>query len=231
MIVISIMNSKGGVGKTLISLILCQYLHEDNKVCLLDIDSTKQGYGFVERRKNDFSLDMPWEYKHTTDKGEIVDIIDNAQDNDTFDVMIIDTPGHINELNIDVLARSDLTLIPMLSDAGTIDLARSTQGLVVRASRTIGRPIPYAFVFTRIKAVPIDFDFLEMIGDMRENDIPHIPTILHERQPFKSMIKGLMLKEMTVKIGGKPLHGQKSVKDAHAEAIAFTADIIEFINQ
>lgn len=231
MIVIALMSSKGGVGKTLISLLLSQYLSKsDLSVCYLDIDETRQADIFVQKRI-EMDLPIPFEYYGISDRNEVIDFIDNSIDQDKYDVMIVDTPGHIMDMNTGLLSRTNLTLIPINGAEQDIQLAIRTQAKIRREERTLGRKLPYAFVFTRIPAAIPSFHFQASIKELKEAGVPYIKQILHDRKPFFHASLGLLISEMSVKINGKRYHSLPTVEKAHKEALEFSSEVIDMINK
>src|SRR5690348_8966902 len=114
--IISLINSKGGVGKTTLSINIATYLHmqksvnTENNTCkdaVLLIDADPQGsardwYEEGGRHHLDMIvLDRP----HA--------LMDIRKDKLNYDYVFIDTPGKVDNLMAAAIAVSDLVLIPI----------------------------------------------------------------------------------------------------------------------
>jgi chromosome partitioning protein len=142
--VISLVNQKGGVGKTTIAINLASGLAlKDSSVLLVDSDPQ----GSV----------LQW---HSIQKQDFIAVDDLPQSSDSsrfrkraskFDYVIIDTPPAIREITIQVLDATDLVLIPIAPSA--LDLWSSkrvlelfeysrTKNLRKKAKVLISRKIP-----------------------------------------------------------------------------------------
>lgn len=125
MFVISIVSSKGGVGKTtLTSALAVAAASEGARVALADLDPQGSLEGWLDRRGTDELAFMEAE------KGsEAVEEIDEGQ----YDYLFIDTPPAFISTIEDTISASDLVLIPLRASALDI-LASEDAVLMARAA-------------------------------------------------------------------------------------------------
>ncbi len=123
--VISIVSSKGGVGKTtLTSALAVMAASEGKRVALVDLDPQGSLESWLDRRAGDDLSFMDAEKA-----SEAVDEIDEAQ----YDLLFIDTPPAFITTIEDAIGASDLVIIPLRASALDI-LASEDAVLMARAA-------------------------------------------------------------------------------------------------
>jgi len=154
-VIISIINTKGGVGKTSISLGLAEVL-ADRGERVLAVDADGPQASLTDRCKLiSGSYDLPF----AVDGSEEMDIEDQTKawaatmkrinralrSAPTYDHVIIDGPPSHAEVQKAMIARSDFVLIPVVTDAMSPRAARSIVA-AVRSAAEGGKSIQAAMV-------------------------------------------------------------------------------------
>src|SRR6187402_911240 len=117
---ISFLNSKGGVGKTTLSINLARSLQlSDNRVSLIDADAQGNLRDWYSMNTTGLS------YKFADRKPLLLAAHKEAKD-DKFDYLVIDTPGKLLNICSNAISISDLVVIPLTPSPldlwGTIDM-------------------------------------------------------------------------------------------------------------
>jgi len=111
--IITIMNTKGGAGKTTTVVNLARYLAEDHKVAVADVDPQKSSSNWFADRPSKFRIE-------SASFRQIQSLLARPQQF-KFDYIIIDTPAGMPEQMIKILALgSDLVIVP--SKTSMLDL-------------------------------------------------------------------------------------------------------------
>lgn len=113
--IVTIAGQKGGVGKTTISILLANYLAEQNfEVSLLDFD--KQGTASFIHKRSLASEEIESKYDVEFIKDESVKALTNHESlrrlNQSNHIFVVDTAGHLNEDYIKILMESTVVIIP-----------------------------------------------------------------------------------------------------------------------
>lgn len=113
--IVTIAGQKGGVGKTTISILLANYLAEQNfEVSLLDFD--KQGTASFIHKRSLASEEIESKYDVEFIKDESVKALTNHESlrrlNQSNHIFVVDTAGHLNEDYIKILMESSVVIIP-----------------------------------------------------------------------------------------------------------------------
>lgn len=122
--IISLQNVKGGSGKTTLTALLCQYLHENGiPVMAIDADIQRSLYNHRMRElKKNSKSEIPWQLEHldTSDPEYVKAIIEKVKRIDA--CVIIDTPGNLNDQGLLPIFRStDIAITPFLYDSDNLD--------------------------------------------------------------------------------------------------------------
>lgn len=122
--IISIVSAKGGVSKSLLAINLYDYLknEEGKKVLLLDTDSQKSAFNFLEEMKEE-------DVSEATTKKDIDYVIAEAR-KENYDYVVIDTAPTITALNAHIIEISDRVLIAVKPARFDVQSAYNTIDLV-----------------------------------------------------------------------------------------------------
>jgi len=114
--VISVVNTKGGVGKSTIAVNIADAFHRGgHKVILIDHDH-KQGTSSKWRRvAEEAERDAPLVTSADSDLQRLIEDLRTI-----YDVIIVDGPGHLDRTTAAIVAFSDLVLMPI--QASSLDL-------------------------------------------------------------------------------------------------------------
>ena len=149
--VILFSNIKGGVGKTTLCALFCEYIKENGmKVTAVDADIQASLARHRERESEaDVGHDIPWpiERLDTRNASKLEKYLKELHRKDG--VVVIDCPGNLNDNNLSLIYRSaDMIVIPMAYDVDTIDATGIFVSVVRRMSRA-----PFVFIPNRINVV------------------------------------------------------------------------------
>ncbi len=137
MIVVGILNSKGGVGKSTLTAALAVRAARDNRVCIVDLDPQGSLSGWYDRRGGP---DNP-RLLHGEDRAS--DAIETLRSTG-YDVVFLDGPPGSLLVTEDAVKCSDLVIIPMR--ASGLDLLASQD--CIRLCQRHGKP--YAVVLNDV---------------------------------------------------------------------------------
>lgn len=117
--IITVANMKGGTGKSLVSALICQYLHEkDIPVAGLDADIQQTFYDHRQRDlKQNPDLQPQWELEalDISDPDSVKPILEELKKVPS--CIVIDCPGNISDIALqDLYANSDITIVPFQYD-------------------------------------------------------------------------------------------------------------------
>lgn len=132
---------KGGAGKTAISRNLAAVAAADGRrVLLVDLDPQGTTRRWLERRK----ADEPSMLESDPDPEQLPGILKQVGQGDHFDLVLVDTPPTVPAWMPDVMAASDLILIPARASTDDLDAIGATIGAAREARAEI------AFVLTMV---------------------------------------------------------------------------------
>ena len=106
--IISVQNSKGGVGKTTIAINIAKCLSKDGKVILYDADPQRTAYDWYCIKK-----DMSFEVVPIDNPR----ILENENRENNYDYLIIDNPPAMSQFFITSIKLADCLVIPVASSA------------------------------------------------------------------------------------------------------------------
>jgi chromosome partitioning protein len=215
--VITIANSKGGVGKSTTALILATMLAEDGaSVTVLDCDPNRPI--------------MTWRGGQSASKIEVIG--DTTENNVLSKIdfyraqrqfVIVDLEGTASRLTSRALSRAQLVLVPIQASAIDADQAARAIGLVREEEHSFERKIPYRVAFTRTSPAITSRIEKRIVDELREGNVPTMQTHLHERAAFKAMFYfKLALDELDPKV-------VNGLDHARENAALFAAEIIDLV--
>ncbi len=149
--VILFSNIKGGVGKTTLCALFCEYLKENGfEVAAFDADIQAS---LLRHRERELEADTKqcasWSIGRldTRNTSKLEKFLMKLHHKDG--VVVIDCPGNLNDNNLSLVYKSaDMIIIPMAYDIDTIDATGIFVSVVRRMSRA-----PFIFIPNRINVV------------------------------------------------------------------------------
>lgn len=182
MMIISLVNQKGGVGKTTIAINLGIGMARRNfKVGFLDTDPQGTASQWQSIEGN-----VAFEVIHHPSRVSSGDIID-ANRNHGF--LVIDTPPAIGEITLSVLAYSDLAIIPLAPSVLDIWSSRTTIGMIEEAKKVNQKLEGRLLVSRKVPRTRLGRDGREAIAAL-EMDV--FETEISQRIAYvESMIAGV----------------------------------------
>lgn len=180
--VISVVNQKGGVGKSTIACNLAvNAINEGKRVLLIDADMQGSSLAFRATREKDdlkaVSITQPTIHK-------------DIGDFENFDLVIIDAGGRDNAVfrSAVMAASNGILLIPILPSQYDIWAAEDTFK-VLKEARVYANIDAYALFNQTIQNTTISKDAKETLEDLtRENNIRILNTVLYSRVDYKKSI-------------------------------------------
>lgn len=137
--IISLIQSKGGSGKTTISQLLASQLRNDGaRVFLIDADPRRQLINWCEKG----AIDL--DYEAVAGESELTKVVEALKEldgeGDSYDLVIIDTAGSLDTTVVTAIAVSNTIIVPSMSDEGSVQSALDTNEYVKRSMKTFGNP-------------------------------------------------------------------------------------------
>ena len=138
---ITVAAQKGGAGKTAVSRSLAAIAAaEGRRVLLVDLDPQGTTRRWLKRR----TADDPVMLEADPEPHQVPEVLRKLRDGDHFDLVIIDTPPTVPPWLSEVMASSNLVLIPARASTDDLDAV----GATIAAATKAGAPL--AFVLTMI---------------------------------------------------------------------------------
>lgn len=215
--VISVVNSKGGSGKSTTTLVLASILAADRetKVTIIDADRNQP---LAKWRQGQSRL--PIQVVSDISEQTIVRTI-HAQREEA-DFVLVDPEGTASHLSSRAMMHSDLVVIPLSPSELEKDQAERGIEVIQNVEMDIGREINYVICFNRTNSGAVlpryERDLRQKIIDAGQ---PMLNTDLNHRQAYISMfVQRLSLTELDP---GQVSGLEKAVNNAHA----FTQDVLD----
>lgn len=215
--VISVVNAKGGSGKSTTALVLASMLAADGdtKVTIIDADRNQP---LAKWRQGQSKLPI----RVVTDTSEQTIVRTIHAERDVADFVLVDPEGTASHLSSRAMMHSDLVVIPL--SASLLDKDQAERGIEViqNVELDIGREINYVICFNRTNSGAVlpryERDLRQKIIEAEQ---PLLKTDLNHRQAYISMfVQRLSLTELDPsQVSGL----EKAVNNAYA----FTQDVLD----
>lgn len=180
--VISLVSSKGGVGKTTSAVILAGELAAaGRKVVLVDADPNRPLEGWARLRTLPETIRVIIDDSAET----IIDTIEDARTGADF--VIVDLEGTATDRIGFAVARSDLVLIPLQSSVLDAAEAAKSVKLVRQMWKVASREIPYRAFYTRVPPAIRERTARDIERQFSEAAIPTLPTTLIDRAAYRAL--------------------------------------------
>ena len=191
-------SSKGGAGKSTLTLVLAQALDAMGaSVTIIDADPNRP---LVRWRtgKSLSSIDVVGDVTESN----IIRLIREHRAHRQF--VLVDLEGTANRLVSRAITQADLVLIPLQASALDSNEAGRAVGLIREEEEALaGRIIPYRVIMTRTNPLittKIEAGIYQALGDAQ---ISLMKTRLHERQAYKAIfVRRVTLSELDLSING-----------------------------
>ena len=142
--------SKGGTGKTTISVSLAGYWQsQGKKVAILDTDPNEAMARWCT--KGGVLTELP--LRAQSDEHELIGTVSELMSD--ADIVILDTAGFGNQAMIYAVGMADLVLIPVMSDEASLIEAVKMRKVVESAAGLTRRPIAFRTVLNRVKRASV----------------------------------------------------------------------------
>ena len=182
--IVAMASSKGGVGKTMTTVILANTLAEKG-LSVKIIDAEKRDHSNVDTwfsasKKPDPNIKL----ERCSETTKIKPILEKAVEE--VDFVLLDMAGEASQLNSFLIAKSDIVLIPCQTGQGDKDAAEETLSQVQIVTEMTGRRIEARLFFSQIENKPQTFtprfikDFMEAV----RADDPVLETPIKTHVPF-----------------------------------------------
>ncbi len=197
--IITVMNPKGGAGKSTTALLIATYLAQHGAaVTIVDADP-RQAIAHWKSHGSTSTVSVVGGVKENT----IMDVLDKIQD----PFVIIDLEGTASVLVSRSIALADFVLIPIQASSEDVraagDAVRAVRDEEKLAQRSNpDRRIPFWLILTRTPAPGFSVNSLqeELEEDIRKLNVPRFRSTLAERLAFRLVFhKGMTLAELKEK--------------------------------
>ena len=193
-------SSKGGAGKSTMTLVLAQALDAMGaSVTIIDADPNRP---ILRWRSGESASTV--EVVGDVTESSIIRVI--REHSAVRQFVLVDLEGTANRLVSRAITQADLVLIPLQASALDSNEAGRAVNLIKEEEEALdGRVIPFRIIMTRTN--PLITTKIEggIIHALREAEIPLMQVRLHERQAYKAIfVQRLALRELDESINGLP---------------------------
>lgn len=210
-------SSKGGAGKSTLTLVLAQALDAMGaSVTVVDADPNRP---LVRWRAGSSAADV--QVVGDVTESNIIKII--REQSATRQFVLVDLEGTANRLVSRAITQADLVLIPLQASALDSNEASRAVGLIQEEEETLeGRVIPFRIIMTRTNPQITTKIEKGIYRSLSQAEIPLMETRLHERQAYKAIfVQRVSLTELDDSV-----NGLEAAKD-NAERLA--EEVVELI--
>ena len=221
MTIIALANSKGGVGKSTLCLLIASELAENGaSVLVIDADPQQSCRQWVDRCNSVSTLPSSLLVTTASSPHDLKVALTTA----TASIVLIDVQGSINDLLIAAIVASDITLVP--AKANVMEMIETVK-LFEWAKASLKRA-PLKLLLNRVEGIDTRTtafqDAVQMICD---NKLPALPTFVRARKVYEQFSKEA---GSLARIGNDPGKADQVAK-ARANIVSVIADITKAIGE
>ena len=212
-------SSKGGAGKSTLTLVLAQALDAMGAtVTVIDADPNRP----LLRWRGGYSRSKIQIVGDVTESTIIKAIREHSV---TRQFVLVDLEGTANRLVSRAITQADLVLIPLQASALDSNEASRAVGLIQEEEETLeGRVIPYRILMTRTNPLITTKIEAGIYASLRKAGIALMQTRLHERQAYKAIfVRRVALDELDSSING--------LQGAIENAERLAAEVVDLMTQ
>lgn len=176
--IISIVNQKGGVGKTTISInVAGELAHRGAKVLLIDADKQNSASTWASG-----NADCPFQVANMAHPNFARDALKMAEN---FDFVVIDGPPHADEISRSAIAAADFVLMPLEPGSMSAWSTNLTAHQIAQA-KEFKPQLKAAFLVSRqLTNTIIGRQAPEILkSSLNSNEISLLESVVHNRVPF-----------------------------------------------
>jgi chromosome partitioning protein len=206
-------SSKGGAGKSTLTLVLAQALDAMGAtVTVIDADPNKPLVRWRDGRSK-----SALEVVGDVTESNVIKVI--REHSAVRQFVLVDLEGTANRLVSRAITQADLVLIPLQASALDSNEASRAVGLIQEEEEALeGRVIPYRIIMTRTNPLITTKIEAGIYKALAQAGIALMKTRLHERQAYKAIfVKRVTLAELDASING--LEGAKENAERLAEEV------------
>jgi chromosome partitioning protein len=171
--VITLTSRKGGVGKTLLAIVLAASLAEEGAdVALLDADANASAHRWASETHKRRAIPVWAE----ADAERLAELLPTLAERHA--VLIVDTAGFGNQAAAVAIAGADLVLVPVTPGEADLIEAQRTVAYVGGLARSTRRAIPVRVVANRIRRQTTLSR--HVLAELERLDLPRLQTIVSE---------------------------------------------------
>jgi len=210
-------SSKGGAGKSTMTLVLAQALDfMDATVTIIDADPNRP----IVRWRSGKSNSKVEVVGDITESNIVRVIREHAA---TRQFVLVDLEGTANRLVSRAITQADLVIIPLQASALDSNEASKAVALIREEEETLeGRIIPFRVIMTRTNPLITTKIEREIYKSLDNAEVPLMRTRLHERQAYKAIfVRKMALNELDASING--------LEAAMENAAALAEEVIDLI--
>jgi chromosome partitioning protein len=221
MTIIALANSKGGVGKSTLCLLIASELAENGaSVLIVDTDPQQSCLQWVDRCKRAGTLPLSLQALSASSPHDLKVALTTANAS----IILIDVQGSINDLLVAAIVASDITLVPakanVMEMVETVKLFEWAQSSLKRA--------PLRLILNRVEGIDTNTAaFQDAVQMIRDNKLPALPTFVRARKVYEQFSKEA---GSLVRIGKDPGKVEQ-VNKARANIVGVITDITRIIGE
>ncbi|WFU07390.1 ParA family protein (plasmid) [Rhizobium sp. CB3171] len=222
MTIIAMANSKGGVGKSTLCLLIASELAQNGaNVLIIDADQKQQScLQWVNRCRRAGTLPPSLIAVPANNPDDLKIALTSA----TADIILIDVQGSMNDLLIAAIVSSDVTLVP--AKANVMEMVETAK-LFEWAQNSLKRA-PLRLILNRVEGIDTKtVAFQDAVQMIRDNRLPALPTFVRARKVYEQFSKEA---GSLAQIGKDPGKAEQVAK-ARANIVGVITDITRIVSE